>query len=161
MTSSTLSVTRRIGLSREKPQYRQLLMHSLERYRGANRRIVRPKFCSVSAREVCAIASNSRSDFGAIRCSNRLTSSDLFRARLSRVSTNGITIISCPCQRSQTQIANKQKRRLISDAALAKLIVVLQNAKFTSVRTMPKLLFDPSTEVQLKSMTPPLCTVNL
>ena len=30
-TSSTSSVTRRIGLSREKPQYWQLLMHSLER----------------------------------------------------------------------------------------------------------------------------------
>src|SRR5438094_8721223 len=144
MTSSTLSVTRRIGLSREKPQYRQLLMHSLERYRGANRRIVRPKFCSVSAREVCAIASNSRSDFGAIRCSNRLTSSDFFRARLSRVSTNGITIISCPCPRSQTQIEYKQKRRPIPDDALANLSVGLYHEKFMPVRPLTNLTCGPS-----------------
>src|SRR5947207_6823954 len=33
-TSSTVSVTRRMGLSREKPQYLQLLTHSLETYSG-------------------------------------------------------------------------------------------------------------------------------
>src|SRR5438094_9837376 len=95
MTSSTLSVTRRIGLSREKPQYRQLLMHSFERYSGANRRIVRPKFCVVSVREVCAIASSSRSDVGAMRRSKRSVSSDFLKARLSNVPTNDIIIISC------------------------------------------------------------------
>jgi hypothetical protein len=36
-------VTRKIGLSREKPQYEQLFTHSFEKYRGANKRIVRPK----------------------------------------------------------------------------------------------------------------------
>src|SRR5437773_10017919 len=105
MTSSTLSVTRRIGLSREKPQYRQLLMHSLERYSGANRRIVRPKFRRVIEREAWAIASSCRSDFCAIRCLNWSTSSDFFSARLSSVSTNDMTIISCAQQRSQTPIA--------------------------------------------------------
>src|SRR5436189_4738479 len=47
-TSSTESVTRRIGLSREKPQYSQLFMHSLETYSAAKRRMTLPKRCWVS-----------------------------------------------------------------------------------------------------------------
>jgi hypothetical protein len=89
-----MRVTRRIGLSREKPQYWQLLMHSLERYSGAKSRIVRPKFCSVSERDVCAIDSRSTSDFGAISRSNPRTSSDLLRSRLSSVFTKDIAVIS-------------------------------------------------------------------
>src|SRR5581483_12199350 len=76
-------------------------MHSLERYSGANKRIVRPKFRRVSEREACANASSSWSDFGAIRCSKRSTSFDLRSAKLSRVSTNDIKIISDVCERSQ------------------------------------------------------------
>jgi hypothetical protein len=36
---------------------------------------------------------------------------------------------------------------------------VRQNAKFTPVRTMPKLLFGPSTTFQLKSFIQPICGV--
>src|SRR4029077_4276631 len=79
-------------------------MHSLERYSGAKRRIVRPKFCCVSDREVCAIASSSRSDCGVIRRSNPPIRSDFLSAKLSSVSTNDIRIISAPRQRSQTPI---------------------------------------------------------
>ena len=62
-----------------------------------------------------------------IRCSKRSTSSDFFRARLSSISPNDITIISCAYRRSQTPIriaqsnieCQKQKRRpKIPDAAL-------------------------------------------
>src|ERR1039458_6892602 len=42
-TCSTVNVTRKMGLSREKPQYRQMLMHSLLTYNGAKNRITRPK----------------------------------------------------------------------------------------------------------------------
>src|ERR1035437_2378540 len=51
-TSSSDSVTRKIGLSREKPQEEQLLTHSLERYRGANMRMVLPNRCCLI---VCAL----------------------------------------------------------------------------------------------------------
>jgi hypothetical protein len=36
---------------------------------------------------------------------------------------------------------------------------IRQNAKFTPVRTMPKLLFGPSTTFQLKSFIQPICGV--
>src|SRR5437867_1020803 len=70
--------------------------------------MVRPKFCSVNTREICAIASSSSSDFSVIRYSNRWTSSDLLRAKLSKVSTNDINTISGAYQRSQTPIAPDQ-----------------------------------------------------
>src|SRR5882724_2626095 len=66
-TSSTESVTRRMGLSREKPQYLQLLTHSLERYSGANSRMTLPKRCCV---RVCArrpIGSNNSLAAGEIK----------------------------------------------------------------------------------------------
>src|SRR5437667_12062793 len=56
--------------------------------------MVRPKFCNVSAWEVCAMASSSLSDFEKIRCSKRSISSDFLRARLSNVSINDIKIVS-------------------------------------------------------------------
>ena len=54
-----VSVTRRIGLSREKPQYLQLLMHSLERYSGAKRRMTLPNRCRVMCCERCDSGSSS------------------------------------------------------------------------------------------------------
>jgi hypothetical protein len=52
-----VSVTRKIGLSREKPQYWQMLMHSLLTYNGAKNRITRPKYFSVSSCDCRASAS--------------------------------------------------------------------------------------------------------
>src|SRR5215510_3268440 len=56
--------------------------------------MVRPKFRTVSAREDCAIDSNSASDFGVMSCSNRRTIADLRSGRLSRVAANDIASIS-------------------------------------------------------------------
>src|SRR5213078_1500032 len=55
------------------------------------------------------IVSSSWSDFEAIRCSNRWTSADFFRAKPSRVSTNDIRISSCVRKRSQMRIARVEK----------------------------------------------------
>jgi hypothetical protein len=54
-------------LSREKPQYLQLLMHSLERYNGANSRMTLPNRCRVSAWERCAMLSMNSKPAGEIR----------------------------------------------------------------------------------------------
>src|SRR4030095_12313687 len=56
--------------------------------------MVRPKFRAVSAREDCAIDSNSASDFGVMSCSNRRTTADLRSGRLSSVAANDIAPIS-------------------------------------------------------------------
>src|ERR1700679_747101 len=66
-TSSIESVTRKIGLSREKPQYLQLLTHSLERYRGANKRITLPKRCCVNFCDRTEIGSSHSEAAGEIR----------------------------------------------------------------------------------------------
>jgi hypothetical protein len=55
-------------------------------------------------------------------------------------------------------------RHKISDRARARARLqvnggIRQNAKFTPVRTMPKLLFGPSTTFQLKSFIQPICGV--
>jgi outer membrane protein len=47
-TSSGVKVTLRIGFSLENPQYLQLFTHSFDKYNGANKRIVFPKFLRVS-----------------------------------------------------------------------------------------------------------------
>src|SRR5678816_2641217 len=73
-TSSTVSVTRRIGLSRENPQYLQLLMHSLERYSGANRRITLPKRCS--ARTCARLPINSSNSLAAGEIRHAKSASD-------------------------------------------------------------------------------------
>ena len=65
-TSSTVSVTRRMGLSREKPQYLQLLMHSLETYSGAKSRMTLPNRCCVSACERRPSGSNNSPAAGEI-----------------------------------------------------------------------------------------------
>jgi hypothetical protein len=57
---------RKIGLSREKPQYLQILMHSLLRYSGAYIRTVRPKCRSVVACERCAKSSRHSEPAGEI-----------------------------------------------------------------------------------------------
>src|SRR5215203_3374951 len=50
--------------------------------------MVRPKFCRVSARDLCARASNSASDFGAMSRSKCRTSADFSNASLSKISAN-------------------------------------------------------------------------
>src|SRR5262249_41174859 len=65
------SVTRKIGLSREKPQYRQLLMHSLDRYSGANSRIVRPKKRRVIISARRASSASASSSIGSSKVANR------------------------------------------------------------------------------------------
>src|SRR6266436_8467675 len=79
--------------------------------------MVRPKFCNVSAREVCAMASSSLSDFKAIRCSKRSISSDFLRARLSNVSINDIRIVSCAQLAWQICRVQKKPASGIPDAA--------------------------------------------
>src|SRR5947208_9416447 len=81
--SSTESVTRRMGLSREKPQYLHWLMHSFERYSGANRRMTLPNRCCVSACERRPIASRNSPAAGEIRLAKSASASEDF-ARLSR-----------------------------------------------------------------------------
>src|SRR6185295_4106476 len=82
-TSSTVSVTRRMGLSREKPQYLQLLMHSFERYSGAKRRMILPKRCCVSACERRPMSSSISVAAGEIKCA-KSASDDFVLAKLSR-----------------------------------------------------------------------------
>src|SRR6266699_304248 len=71
-TSGTDSVTRRIGLSREKPQYLQLLMHSFERYRGAKSRMTLPKRCRVNCCERRQSGSKSSLAAGEIKSAKSL-----------------------------------------------------------------------------------------
>src|SRR5579885_510319 len=82
------------------------------------------------------MASSSWSDFGAMSCSKRLTRSDFFSARLSRVPAKDIRIISCRQLFWQTAIAarlvvalsgpnndsfrKKSGARNLSDAAFSK-----------------------------------------
>ncbi len=80
--SSSESVTRRIGLSREKPQYLQLLMHSFETYTGAKRRTTLPKRCCVSFCARTEIGSSHPAAAGEIRLAKSFRVSRVF-ARLS------------------------------------------------------------------------------
>jgi hypothetical protein len=57
-------------LSRENPQYRQLLMHSLDRYSGANSRIVRPKNRRVIICDWLANCTNRASSIGSSNAAN-------------------------------------------------------------------------------------------
>src|SRR5271156_3513374 len=82
-TSSIERVTRKIGLSREKPQYLQLLMHSLDTYNGAKRRMTLPKRCCVSFCARAEIGSSNPVAAGEIRLAKSFKDSLLF-ARLSR-----------------------------------------------------------------------------
>ena len=81
-TSSSESVTRKMGLSREKPQYLQLLMHSLETYNGANRRITLPKRCCVNRCDRTEMGSSISPAAGEIRLAKSASVNLLF-ARLS------------------------------------------------------------------------------
>jgi hypothetical protein len=63
-------VTRKIGLSRENPQYWQLLMHSLDKYSGANSRIVRPKNRRVIICDWPASSANRVSSIGSSKLAN-------------------------------------------------------------------------------------------
>src|SRR5258705_7832119 len=74
-TSSRESVTRKIELSREKPQYLQLLMHSLERYSGANRRITLPNLCCVTCWERALSGSRNSPAAGEIKCAKSFNES--------------------------------------------------------------------------------------
>src|SRR5262245_1346416 len=69
-TSSGERVTRKIGLSREKPQYWQLLIHSLDRYSGANRRIVLPKKRRVIVSDRRASSASFKSSIGSSKVAN-------------------------------------------------------------------------------------------
>src|SRR4029077_14719103 len=68
--SSGERVTRKIVLSREKPQYWQLLIHSLDRYSGANSRIVRPKKRRVIVSDRRANSASLRSSIGSSKVAN-------------------------------------------------------------------------------------------
>src|SRR5436190_15497241 len=87
-TSSVESVTRRSGLSREKPQYLQLLMHSFERYRGAKRRIVLPKRCWLICCERRLNGSNNPAAAGEISAAKSVNA----RFRLRRLSLATLTL---------------------------------------------------------------------
>ena len=84
-TSSGVSVTRRIGLSREKPQYWQALMHSFERYSGAKSRMTLPKRCCVICCERRDSGSSSSVAAGEIKCAKSSSeSSAVAQARARR-----------------------------------------------------------------------------
>ena len=72
-----------MGLSREKPQYWQALMHSLERYSGAKRRMTLPKRCCVICRERRDSGSSSSAPAGEIRCAKSSSDSSAL-PRLAR-----------------------------------------------------------------------------
>src|SRR5438477_2134188 len=90
-------------------------MHSFDKYRGAKSRIVRPKFSSVRARDLCAMDASSPSDFGAMSCSNRHTRSDFCSGRLSSVLANDISRISRPQADFATPLSAKFLRRPSAD----------------------------------------------
>ena len=74
-----------MGLSRENPQYLQLLMHSFERYNGAKSRITRPKCCRVRSRERTAIDSNARSSPGLSRRSKAWTDGEVRQSEPAKI----------------------------------------------------------------------------
>src|SRR5438105_7700848 len=92
-------------------------MHSFERYSGAKSRIVRPKFCRVSARDSRARLSKFMSDLGKIKSSKRWRSRDFCSGRLSRTGAkdigNNLSVLArnTTIARSAGNASGKKKRR--------------------------------------------------